>query len=288
MNVQVIRAYRTVWNYIEVLKPKESLLLTFIGVCAAIVAAGGHPSTWPLLGVLAAVALGSAGANGLTNYLDRGVDARMSRTNHRALPAKRIDPPEKMLPLVIVMVIVALVLAWLLHPLCLLFGLVGIISALLWRKKMTCVFQGAIAGCTPVLIGYLAFDPHISWTIVGLGLLIVIWVPLHVWSIMIAYRDDYSQAGIAYFPVSWEVRNAIKVLLSLSILLYGTSLALWYAADLGWFFFAVANLLGLIMLYANSRLLFTGASKDAWRVYKISAYPYLGIIFLALCLDFWI
>lgn len=287
MSVQV-RAYRTAWNYIEVLKPKESLLLTFIGVCAAIAAAGGDPSIWRFLGVLAAVALGSAGANGLTNYLDREVDARMERTNHRALPTKRIDPPEKMLPVVIVLVVVALVLAWLLHPLCFLFGLIGVISASLWRKKMTCVFQGAIAGCAPVLIGYLAFDPHFSWTIVCLGLLIVIWVPLHVWSIMIAYRDDYLQAGIRYFPVGWKVRNAIGVLLSLSFLLYGTSLALWYAADLGWFFFAVANLLGLIMLYANCQLLLTGASKDAWRVYKLSAYPYLGLIFLALSLSFWV
>ncbi len=287
MSVQV-RAYRTAWNYIQVLKPKESLLLTFIGVCAAIAAAGGDPSTWRFLGVLAAVALGSAGTNGLTNYLDREIDAKMERTNHRALPAKRIDPPEKMLPLVIVLVVVALGLAWLLHPLCFLFGLIGVISASLWRKKMTCVFQGAIAGCAPVLIGYLAFDPHISWTIVCLGLLIVIWVPLHVWSIMIAYRDDYLQAGIGYFPVGWKVRNAIGVLLSLSFLLYGTSLALWYSADLGWFFFAVANLLGLIMLYANCQLLLTGASKDAWRVYKLSAYPYLGLIFLALCLSFWV
>jgi protoheme IX farnesyltransferase len=283
-----IRAYRTAWNYIEVLKPKESLLLTFIGVCAAIAAAGGHPSIWPFLGVLAAVALGSAGANGLTNYLDRDVDARMVRTNHRALPAKRIDPPEKMLPVAIALVIVALVLAWLLHPLCFLFGVVGIISASLWRKKTTCVFQGAIAGCAPVLIGYSAFNPDMDWTILSLGLLIVIWVPLHVWSIMIAYRDDYLQAGIGYFPLSWEVRNAIKLLLALSVLLYGTSLALWYAANLGWFFFAVANIAGLIMLYANCRLLLTSASKDAWRVYKLSAYPYLGLIFLALCLDFWI
>jgi protoheme IX farnesyltransferase len=287
VSVQV-GAYRTTWNYIEVLKPKESLLLTFIGVCAAIAASGGHPSTWPFLGVLAAVALGSAGANGLTNYLDRDVDARMVRTNHRALPAKRIDPPEKMLPLAIALIIFALALAWLLHPLCFLFGLIGVISASLWRKKMTCVLQGAIAGCAPVLIGYLAFDPEMSWTILSLCLLIVIWVPLHVWSIMIAYRDDYLQAGIRYFPVSLEVRNAIKVLLLLSILLYGASLALWYAANLGWFFFAVANILGLIMLYANSRLLLTGASNDAWMVYKLSAYPYLGLIFLALCFNFWV
>ena len=67
--------------------------------------------------VLITLLLGSAGVNGLTNYLDRDVDARMQRTKHRVLPAKRIEPPEKVLPLTIGLVIVGLVLAWQLHPL---------------------------------------------------------------------------------------------------------------------------------------------------------------------------
>ena len=280
--------YKATLNYIEVLKPKESSLLTFIGVSAAIIAAGGYPALYPFLGVMVAVLLGSAGANGLTNYLDREVDARMRRTNHRALPSKRIAPPQRVLPLVIALVVIALTLAWFLHPLCFLFGIIGVISASLWRKRVVCVFQGAIAGCAPVLIGYLAFNPQMNWTILILCLLILIWVPLHVWSIMVAYRDDYLQAGIGYFPVSWEAKDAIKVLLALSILLYAISLALWHVANLGWLFFIVANILGFIMVYASCRLLLSGSSRDAWRVYKLSAYPYLGLIFLAMCLSFWV
>ncbi|MFH1486435.1 MAG: hypothetical protein ABIH46_10215, partial [Chloroflexota bacterium] len=34
---------QAVWNYIEVLKPRETALLTFIGVCAAIIAGRGYP-----------------------------------------------------------------------------------------------------------------------------------------------------------------------------------------------------------------------------------------------------
>ncbi len=281
-------AYRATWNYIEVLKPKESSVLTFIGVCSAIVAAGGDPALYPLLGVVTAVALGSLGCNGLTNYLDRKVDAKMRRTSHRSLPSRRIDPAEKMLPLTIALIVIALTLAWFLHPLSFLFGLLGVLSASLWRKKVTCVFQGAIASCAPVLVGYLAFDPHLSWTVVFLCFLIAIWVPLHVWSVMIAYRDDYLQAGVKYFPLTWEIRDAIKVLPPLSILLYAVSLALWYVANFSWFFFTVANILGLLMLVASIHLLITGASKDAWKVYKLSAYPYLGLIFLAMVVSFWI
>lgn len=263
-------------------------MLTFIGVCSAIVAAAGSPAPYILLVVLTAVALGSLGTNGLTNYLDRRVDARMRRTSHRSLPSRRIDPAEKMLPLTLALIGIALALAWFLHPLSFLFGLLGVISASLWRKKATCVFQGAIASCAPVLVGYLAFDPHLSWTVVFLCFLIAIWVPLHVWSVMIAYRDDYLQAGVKYFPLTWEVRDAIKVLPPLAILLYAVSLALWYVTNLSWFFFAMANILGLLMIAASIHLLITGASKDAWRVYKLSAYPYLGLIFVAMVLAFWI
>ena len=92
------------------------------------------------------ILLASAGANGITNYLDRHVDARMERTRKRALAAKRIEPAEKVLPLVIGLIIVGLVLAWYLHPLSFLADLIGTSAAAFWRKRVTCVFpQGMLA-----------------------------------------------------------------------------------------------------------------------------------------------
>ena len=87
--------YRVIRKYIEVLKPKETFLLTFIGIFAAVVAGAGSPPIGLLVLALIAIALGISGCNGLTNYLDRDVDARMKRTQHRALPSKRISPPKQ-------------------------------------------------------------------------------------------------------------------------------------------------------------------------------------------------
>jgi protoheme IX farnesyltransferase len=291
---ELVKVQRTLWNYFEALKLKESSLHVFMVICAVIVAAEGNPFSdlGRFLIVLAAVVLGCTGSNGLTNYFDREIDAIMVRTSHRALPSRRIYPPQRILLLSVVLVVIALVLAWFLHPqwpqLCFFAGLAGVLSAMLWRKRMTCVFQGAIASCAPVLVGYWAFNPHLSWTLLFICLLIFIWVPVHVWSIMIAYRDDYIRGGLTFFPMSWEVKDAIKVLLLLSILLYSISLALWYVASFGWLFFVIANILGIVMIYANLRLLLSNASKDAWKVYKLSAFPYLGLIFLAMCLNLWI
>ncbi len=275
-------------DYVTVLKPRETVLLTFIGVCSAIIAGRGS-APLDVLGIaLAAIALGSAGANGLTNYLDRNVDARMKRTHMRALPAQRIVPARKALVWSIFLISVALAIAWYLHPLCFVFGLVGTIAASVFRKRVMCVIQGGIAGCAPVLIGYVAVTNRLDVTILFLCIFIAVWIPLHVWSVMIANREDYLQAGVAYFPVTWKANDAVKVLMVLAVMLYGASIALWAYGNFGWLYFAVANILGIAMLYANYRLVKSVHSRDAWKVYKLSAFPYLGLIFIALCLNFWV
>ena len=275
-------------NYIEVLKPLPSILLTFIGVCVAIIAGEGHLSPKLLL-VLVAILLAAAGANGLTNYLDRDIDARMQRTRNRALPSKRIYPPQKVLPLVILLIVIGLVLAWQLHPFAFLAGLVGAIVAATWRKKVTCVYpQGVIASCAPILMGWFAIKPVLSWEIALLCILIIVWLPLHVWSLIIGNREDYLQAGLTYFPISFEVKGSVKVLLLFSLLLYAASIALYFVGSFAWLYLALANLLGILMVYASSRLVISGGTKDAWRLYKLSAFPYLGLIFLIMCLDIWL
>ena len=277
-----------VWNYVEVLKPREISLLVFIGLCAAIAAAEGFPSPGRLLLTLMVVTLGSGGVNGLTNYIDREVDVRMQRTRYRPLPSKRIDPPEKALFLITVLVVVALGLAWLLHPLCFVAGLIGTLAAASRRKTALCPFLGAISGCAPVFIGWFAFRPEFDLPLLLLCVLIWVWMPLHIWSVMLANRDDYLGAGVNYFPLSRATREVVKGLPLLSLLLVSASMAIYFGDDLSVLYLVVASLLGVLMVYASFRLLASSASDDAWRVYKLSAFPYLGLIFLTMCLDSWL
>jgi protoheme IX farnesyltransferase len=123
-------------NYIEVLKPRESALLTFVGVAAAFIAADGHPSSNVMLLAAVTILIASAAANGITNYLDRDFDAKMRRTSHRVLPSGRIHPPQKVLPMIISLAVAGLVLAWWLHPLAFAADLVGTAVAATWRKPL--------------------------------------------------------------------------------------------------------------------------------------------------------
>jgi len=164
-------------------------------------------------------------------------------------------------------------------------GLIGILAATIKRKTVLCPVMGSIASCAPVLIAWFAFEPHYSITLLLLCLLIWIWVPLHVWSVMIANRDDYRGAGVTYFPLSRETEKAVIVFPLLSLLLVIASIAIYFSSDLGVLYLIVASLLGVLIIYASFRLLVSGSLKDAWRVYKLSSFPYLGLIFLAMCLD---
>lgn len=154
---------------------------------------------------------------------------------------------------------------------------------------MTCVFpQGAIASLAPVLMGWFAIEPAFSWQLFLLCLLIITWLPLHVWSVMLSNRDDYLGAGLDFFPMNVEVRKAVMVLMLFSLALYAVAIALYFVGDFGWLYLVLANILGIMMLYTSCRLMISSASRDAWRLYKLSSFPYLGLIFLAMCLDIWL
>jgi protoheme IX farnesyltransferase len=276
------------YDYVEALKPRQTSLLTFVGVCAAFIASEGNPSFKPLL-IGLTILVASAGATGLTNYLDRDVDAKMRRTRDRALPSKRIYPPEKVLPAVIGLIVVGLVFAFYLHWLSFLADLLGTVSAAFWRKRWTCVFpQGIMPSCAPVLMGWFAIKPAFSWELLLLCLLIIVWLPLHVWSVMIANREDYIGAGLDYFPMSWQPKDAAKVLLAFGLVLYAASIGLYFVGGFTQLYLVVASLLGAMMVYGASRLVISGISRDAWRLYKLSAFPYLGIVFLTMSLDRWL
>ena len=281
-------------DYFDVLKPRETSLLVFIGACSAVVAAASIGGSFPLnqfILTVIAITCGSAGANGLTNYLDRDVDARMARTCKRALPSGRIKPAWKALPLVGVLIVAGLVLAWMLSPLCFAIGLVGMLVSGILRKTVSCTYFGIIAGSAPVLIGWYAISqqPIIGVMPVLFFCLIAAWTPLHVWTLMLANRSDYENAGLHYFPLSWPDGRVIIVLAVLSIVLSAVGILIYFLSGfLHWLYLSVAVLMSLLMVFASTRLLLAPTSRNAWMVYKLSAFPYLGIIFLVMVIDSWV
>ena len=275
--------------YADVLKPRETLLLGFAGLATAILAGGGAPSAERLFWTTVAVTIGSAGANGLTNYLDRDMDERMERTRRRPIPSRRIWPAEKMLPLAIGLVLLGLGIAWTLNPWAFAAGLAGISASVVARKRsITHVPLGEFASCAPFIIGWLGVNPKPEPLMWGLCGMIFIWTPIHVWSLMEAYRSDYLQAGVRIFPLTIGPKQNMTLLFGLAVALSLETLALPALGELGWVYLAGALVLNGALILNTARLLKTGMTEAAWRIYKLSAYPYLGIILTLACLDRWL
>ena len=75
------------------------------------------------------------------------------------------------------------------------------------------------------------------------------------------------------------------MLLVFALVLYAVSIALYFIGNFAWLYLVLANILGIVMVYAVGRLVVSRVSKDAWRLYRLSAFPYLGLIFLVMSLD---
>jgi protoheme IX farnesyltransferase len=80
-------------NYLQLAKPRIVVLLIFTTVTAMIVAARGE--ALPVLSLVATLVGGSLAAGGssaLNQYIDRDMDAQMSRTKNRPIPSGRVAP----------------------------------------------------------------------------------------------------------------------------------------------------------------------------------------------------
>ena len=105
---------------------------------------------------------------------------------------------------------------------------------------------------------------------------------------MTAHREDYRQAGLCYFPMSSNQHTVSRLLFVFCLLLFAASIGLYFAGSFGHLYLIVAAISGLVIVYAGGRLVVSGSSRDAWKLYKLSAFPYLGILFLAMGLDLWL
>src|SRR3981081_2160586 len=77
-------------DYVSLLKLRIVALLDATAVGVMIPASHGHPQLVAVLAVLVGGTLAAGGAHAINCWFDRDIDAEMSRTRRRPLPAGRI------------------------------------------------------------------------------------------------------------------------------------------------------------------------------------------------------
>lgn len=277
-------------SYWQVTKPRTWFLLTFTGFCSAIVGFGvsGKSIDWyvVMLATLA-IALGSAGANAITCYIDRDIDAVMDRTKTRPLPSGRIRPAEKALYFGLTLSAIAVVMSFMFNIICfglMLFGLVDnilIYSKWLKRRNPINIIAGGFSGGAPAMIGYSAATTENLALGLIIAALVVLWIPMHIWSLALKYREDYAKVKVPMLPVVVPEKVAIRCITSTSVLMVVFSLVPVLMGVFRVAYMILASIFGAVILVLNFLLVLKPDARKAWLVFKMSS-PYLAALFIGM------
>lgn len=140
----------------------------------------------------------AAGAGCLNNWQDQQLDAGMSRTRNRPLPAGRIPSPTALALACVLLIAGGTGLAA--GPFHVAAAGVAAVAVLLYngtysrlkRRSSIALLPGVVCGSLPPLIGWLADGADVDQPAVwSLMVIFGLWQPPHFWLVVMAHEDDY-------------------------------------------------------------------------------------------------
>ncbi len=281
-------ARRTFDDYLTLTKPKVQLLLILTLVCTMLIA--GTPSIW-LIVVTCVGGYMSAGAAGVFNHwYDRDIDAAMTRTADRPIPAGRISERAALTFCAVLLVGAMAILGLVVNPLtaamsfCGFIGYTGVYTVWLKRRTPQNIVIGGAAGAFPPLVGWAAVTGGLGGEAFYLFAIVFFWTPAHFWALAIMMKDEYAAVGVPMLPVVRGERETRRQVLLYTVLLYAVSQLIFCAQGLGAIYLVCSMVLGLA--YIAGSVLMQRRTDRAFtvRMYLFSML-YLALLFASMVAD---
>src|SRR3954453_14524964 len=275
-------------DLITLTKPKVQSLLLFTTITTMYVA--GDPS----IGLVALTCLGGAlsagGAGAVNHYVDRDIDAVMSRTSTRPIPSGRLPAAVALwfgIGLAVASVLLlGLTVNWLAAALSL-SGFLGYVFVYtLWLKRRTPqnIVIGAAAGAVPPLVAWAATTGGLSWWAVYLFAIVFYWTPPHFWALSLLMKNEYAKAGVPMMPVvRGEDETRRQIVLYTGLLVTLTMLPAC-GQLFGTFYLVMVCVLGAGFGWLVYPLYRSKEPRAALRVYLYSL-AYLALLFASMVID---
>jgi protoheme IX farnesyltransferase len=275
-------------DYLEMTKPKVQSLLLFTTVTTMYVA--GDPSVSLVLLTCLGGALSAGGAGAINHYLDRDLDALMSRTADRPVASGRVAPAAALWFGIALGVASFALLATTVNLLAAVLSLCGLLGYVfvytLWLKRSTPqnIVIGGAAGAVPPLVAWAAVTGELGGTPLYLFAIVFFWTPPHFWALSLLMKDDYARAGVPMLPVVRGERETRRQILLYTVLLYAVSQLPFCAGAFGAIYLVASVGLGALFIYGAVRLLRRADRRSALRLYLYSL-AYLAALFAAMVVD---
>jgi len=241
-------------DYISLLKLRIVLLLDATAVGVMIPAAHGHPRVPAVVAVLIGGTLAAGGAHAINCWFDRDIDAAMTRTRRRPLPAGRITPWHALV-IGVVLNVIAFAVLWaganlLAAALALGGTLIYVFVYTIWLKRYTPqnIVIGGAAGAVPPLVGWAAATGHLDATALALFGVIFFWTPPHFWALAQMIKSDYARANIPMLPVVGGDASAKRQSIVYAALAVVASVIPFFTGSAGAIYLGGAAVLGIGLL----------------------------------------
>ena len=96
-----------------------------------------------------------------------------------------------------------------------------------------------------MLVGYSAVADTVTPIALYMSALVIVWIPTHIWSLAISYKEDYKAAKVPMLPVVFGERTAAVCIAGTSALLTAFSAAIFLFTSVSLFYTVSATLLGV-------------------------------------------
>ncbi len=280
-------------DFLALLKPRVMSLVIFTAFVGLATAPGAIDPVLALIAILA-IAVGAGASGALNMWYDADIDAVMSRTAKRPIPAGKVTPDQALAFGIVLSVLSVMTLGLLVDP------LAGALLAFtiffyavvytMWLKRSTPqnIVIGGASGAFPPMIGWACVTGSVSLDSILLFLVIFLWTPAHFWALALFKMRDYGSVGIPMMPNVAGERSTKNQIVVYAVLTAAVAVAPWFTglASVGYGLFAAA--LGAIFIYFSVAVWrMPDGDEKMVAAKKMFAYSvfYLFAIFSALLAD---
>lgn len=282
--------WRRVVDFVTLTKPRVVLMVLVTTAVGYRLGSVGTSDWVRLLQTLAGTALAAAGTLALNQYLERGSDGLMRRTQRRALPSGRLTASEALVFGILATLVglgyLAVVVGVLAAGVTLVTsGIYLFLYTPLKRLTPLSTLVGAISGALPPLTGWAAARGELGsggWILVAI---VFLWQVPHTLAIGRLYQEDYARAGIRILPVvDPEGRSTERQIVVGSVALWAVALLPSLVGLTGSRYFFGAVALGGVFL-ACGIVHALGPSRASARQVVLASVLHLPLLFALMAFD---
>jgi len=237
----------------KLMKPRVMSLVIFTCAVGLLTAPVMVSTKDAIIGILM-VSMGAGAAGALNMWYESDLDALMSRTCLRPIPAGKVNKNQALIFGITLSIISVVALDYFTNRVSagiLLFTIIFyVLIYTIWLKKRTSqnIVIGGAAGALPPVIGWTIATGSLSIEPLAFFLIIFFWTPSHFWALSLYKSEDYKKANIPMLPLtngieSTKINIFVYSLLMLPVIIFP------YVINFVGFIFLIPSL--LLTIYYN-------------------------------------